>query len=211
MGCEIGAKGSKAGVEGRRSGGSVVQLLLGLSMLIDGMSKRVGRAVYWLILVAVLVSSGNATVRYIFDVSSNAWLELQWYLFSAVFLLGAGYTLLHNEHVRIDIIVSRLAPRTRAWIDLFGSLFFLLPMATIIMVLSLPMVEDSYLRHEVSSDAGGLLRWPVKVLIPIGFALLILQALSEIIKRIGFLLGRIPDPTEKHRSPVAEETAGVKP
>lgn len=188
-----------------------MKLLLRLSRLIDGMSMRVGHAVYWLILVSVLVSSGNATVRYIFDSSSNAWLELQWYLFSAVFLLGAGYTLLHNEHVRIDIIVGRLSPQARAWVDLLGAIFFLLPMATIIMVLSFPMVADSYMRHEISGDAGGLLRWPAKVLIPIGFALLIAQALSEIIKRVAFLLGRIPDPAEKHHSPVAEEAAAMKP
>lgn len=186
-------------------------VLLGLSRLIDAMSQKVGHAVYWLILAAVLVSSANATVRYIFDASSNAWLELQWYLFSAVFLLGAGYTLLHNEHVRIDIIVGRLPPRARAWIDLLGGIFFLMPMAILILVLSWPMVVDSYLRHEISGDAGGLLRWPAKILIPAGFSLLVLQGLSEIIKRIAFLAGRIPDPTEKHRSPLAEEAAGVKP
>src|SRR5262249_52123587 len=107
------------------------------------MSTRIGQAIYWLILVSVIVSSGNATVRYIFDVSSNGWLELQWYLFSAVFLIGAGNTLLHNQHVRIDIIISRLAPRTRAWIDLLGGIFFLLPMATIILWFSLPMVTES--------------------------------------------------------------------
>ncbi len=137
-------------------------ILLRMSALIDAMSDRVGRTVYWLILLMVLVSSGNATVRYIFDKSSNAWLELQWYLFSGVFLLGAGYTLLNNEHVRIDIINGRLSPRTRAWIDLLGGIFFLLPMALIIMWLSWPVFVESYTRHEFSADAGGLLRWPVK-------------------------------------------------
>src|SRR5262249_8123833 len=150
-------------------------LLLRLSRLIDALNERVGRATYWLILVAVLVSAGNATIRYAFDMSSNGWLELQWYLFSAVFLLGAGYTLLHNEHVRIDGIFGRLPPRKRAWIDLLGSVFFLLPMAVIIAALSWPMLAESYLRHEVSADAGGLLRWPVKLLIPVGFLLLSLQ------------------------------------
>lgn len=185
--------------------------LLGLSRLIDALSERVGHVVYWLILVSVIVSSGNATVRYIFDVSSNGWLELQWYLFSAVFLLCAGYTLLHNQHVRIDIIISRLSPRGRAWIDLLGTLFFLLPMALIIMVLSWPVFIESYTRNEFSADAGGLLRWPVKLLIPVGFLLLVLQGLSEIIKRIAFLRGLIPDPAEKVRDPYVEEAAQMKP
>ena len=169
-------------------------LLLRMSRLIDALNERVGHAVYWLILVAVIVSAGNATVRYLFDMSSNSWLELQWYLFSAVFLLAAGYTLLHNEHVRIDVVYGHLPPRVRAWIDLIGGVFFLLPMALIIMVLSWPIVVESFGRNEYSGDAGGLLRWPVKILIPIGFLLLTLQGVSEIIKRIGFLLGRIPDP-----------------
>ena len=171
--------------------------LLRVSALIDAVNDRVGRTVYWLILAMVLVSSGNAVVRYIFDKSSNAWLELQWYLFSAVFLLGAGYTLLNNEHVRIDIIIGRLPPRVRAWIDLLGGVFFLLPMALLTMWLSWPVFIESYMRHEYSSDAGGLLRWPVKLLIPVGFFLLVLQGLSEIIKRAAFLAGRIPDPSAK--------------
>lgn len=171
--------------------------LLRVSALIDAVNDRVGRTVYWLILAMVLVSSGNAVVRYIFDKSSNGWLELQWYLFSAVFLLGAGYTLLNNEHVRIDIIIGRLPPRVRAWIDLLGGVFFLLPMALLIMWLSWPVFIESYMRHEYSSDAGGLLRWPVKLLIPVGFFLLVLQGLSEIIKRAAFLAGRIPDPSAK--------------
>lgn len=182
-----------------------MSFLLRLSRAIDALNERAGHLVYWLILAAVLVSAGNASVRYAFDTSSNAWLELQWYLFSAVFLLAAGYTLLHNEHVRIDVIIGRFPPRVRAWIDLLGSVFFLLPMAIVILVLSWPMVVDSYLRHEYSSDAGGLLRWPVKILIPAGFLLLVLQGLSEIIKRIGFLLNRIPDPAEKHGDPYADE------
>ena len=179
--------------------------LLRLSNLIDGLNERVGHAIYWLILVAVLVSAGNATIRYALDMSSNGWLELQWYLFSAVFLLGAGYTLLHNEHVRIDVLFSHLSPRQRAWIDLLCGIFFLLPMVVVIMVLSWPVFTDSFVRHEVSADAGGLLRWPVKLLIPLGFLLLVLQGLSEIIKRAAFLRGRIPDPLELHREPMAEE------
>ena len=179
--------------------------LLRLTKLIDALNEWVGHAVYWLILAAVLVSAGNATVRYLFDTSSNAWLELQWYLFSAVFLLAAGYTFLHNEHVRIDVIYGHLPPKVRAAIDLLGGLFFLLPMAIIIMVLSWPMVVDSIERNEYSGDAGGLLRWPVKILIPIGFLLLVLQGVSEVIKRIAFLAGYIPDPAEKHHDPILDE------
>jgi TRAP-type mannitol/chloroaromatic compound transport system permease small subunit len=183
-----------------------LNFLLRLSRAIDWVNERVGHLVYWLILAAVVVSAGNATVRYLFDKSSNGWLELQWYLYSAVFLLASGYTLLHNEHVRIDVINSHLPPRVRAWIDLLGGLFFLMPMALIIMALSWPIVVESVLRDEVSSDAGGLLRWPVKLLIPAGFLLLALQGVSEIIKRAGFLLGRIPDPLEKRADPIAEES-----
>src|SRR5260370_40148978 len=138
------------------SQGAAVTILLRISALIDALNDRVGRTVYWLILVMVLVSSGNATVRYIFDMSSNAWLELQWYLFSAVFLLGAGYTLLNNEHVRIDIIIGRLRPRTRAWIDLLAGIFFLLPTAIITMWLSARTFVLSYFANAASSDAGGL-------------------------------------------------------
>jgi TRAP-type mannitol/chloroaromatic compound transport system permease small subunit len=188
-----------------RLGSIEVRFLLRLSRAIDALNERVGHLVYWLVLAAVVVSAGNATVRYLFDMSSNAWLELQWYLFSAVFLLASGYTLLHNEHVRIDVIIGHLPPRVRAWIDLLGGLFFLLPMALIIMALSWPIVVESVLRNEMSSDAGGLLRWPVKLLIPVGFLLLALQGVSEIIKRAGFLLGRIPDPLEKHHEPIVEE------
>ena len=182
-----------------------MSFLLRLSRAIDALNERVGHLVYWLILAAVLVSAGNAMVRYAFDMSSNGWLELQWYLFSAVFLLAAGYTLLHNEHVRIDVIIGRFSPRTRAWVDLLGGLFFLLPMAIVITVLSWPVFVESWTRNEVSSDAGGLLRWPVKLLIPVGFLLLVLQGISEIIKRVAFLLGRIPDPAERHVDPYLDE------
>jgi len=179
--------------------------LLRLSRAIDALNERVGHLVYWLILAAVIVSAGNATVRYVFDRSSNGWLELQWYLFSAVFLLASGYTLKHNEHVRIDVISSHLPARLRAWIDLLGGLFFLLPMAIVIMALSWPMLVESIERNEYSSDAGGLLRWPVKLLIPLGFLLLSLQGVAEIIKRVGFLSGHLCDPPEEHREPVAEQ------
>lgn len=172
-------------------------ILLKLARLIDEINARVGRAVRWLVLVAVVISACNASVRYLFSTSSNAWLEVQWYLFSAIFLLGSGYTLLRNEHIRIDIIAGRMSKRAQTWIDIIGGVFFLLPMAFIIFELSWPMVIDSFQRQEVSTDAGGLIRWPVKIIIPIGFGLLFLQGVSETIKRIAFLLGKGPDPTEK--------------
>jgi TRAP-type mannitol/chloroaromatic compound transport system permease small subunit len=168
--------------------------LLFLSRLIDRVNEIVGRLVYWLVLLAVIVSSANAVIRYTFDASSNAWLELQWYLFAAVFMLGAGYTLLRNEHVRIDILSSRFSPRVQAWIDILGGLFFLLPIVLIILVLSVSPVVSSFRIHEMSNNAGGLLRWPVKALVPAGLTLLALQAVSEIVKRAAFLAGRIADP-----------------
>lgn len=168
-----------------------MKVLLKLSGLIDRLNTVVGKAVYWLILAAVLVSSGNAIVRYLLNTSSNAWLEIQWYLFAAVFLLTSGYTLLKNEHIRIDVITANFSRRTQVWIDLLGGLFFLLPMALIILWLSWPIFVDSFVTMEQSSDAGGLIRWPAKALIPAGFFLLALQGLSEVIKRAAFLLGAI--------------------
>ena len=182
-----------------------MKLLLRLSGFIDALNERVGRLTYWLILVMVLVSAGNASVRYAFDRSSNAWLEIQWYLFSAVFLLGAGYTLLHNQHVRIDVISGRLSKRARAWIDVLGTLFFLLPMAIAIMWMSWPVFVQSYQLHEESSNAGGLIVWPARLMVPVGFLLLVLQGLSELIKRVAFLRGLIPDPSEKDEGPSLEE------
>ncbi len=182
-----------------------MKALLKLSRLIDALNNLVGRLSYWLILVAVLVSAGNATVRYLFDRSSNAWLEIQWYLFSAVFLFCAGYTLLHNQHVRIDVVTSHLSRRGRAWIDLLGTLFFLLPMAIAIMWMSWPVFVQAYELNELSSNAGGLTVWPARLMVPVGFFLLILQGFSELIKRIAFLLGLIPDPAEKDEGPSAEE------
>jgi len=179
--------------------------LLTLSRAIDGLNERIGRTLMWLVLVAVLVSAGNATTRYMLDIASNAWLELQWYLFAAVFLLCSGYTLRHNEHIRIDVVNSRFSTRTQMWIDIFGIIFFLLPMATIIMWLSWPIFVNAYESGEVSVNAGGLIRWPARLLVPVGFFLLSLQGLSELIKRIAFLRGLIPNPLEKHEDPALEQ------
>ena len=180
-------------------------LLLKLSQWIDGLTERIGRLTYWLILVAVLVSAGNAVIRYAFNMSSNAWLELQWYLFSAVFLFCAGYALLHNQHVRIDVISGRMSKRVQIWIDILGTVFYLLPNAITIMWLSWPVFVDAYQHHEVSTNVGGLLIWPARLMVPVGFFLLVLQGLSELIKRIAFLRGLIPDPTEKREELNPEE------
>jgi TRAP-type mannitol/chloroaromatic compound transport system permease small subunit len=182
-----------------------LQSLLGISRLIDALNERVGRLIYWLILAAVLVSAGNALVRYSLNTSSNAWLEIQWYLFSAVFLFGAGYTLLHNQHVRIDIISGRMSKRSQTWIEILGTVFFLLPMAIAILWLSWPVFLDAYRLNEVSTNAGGLIVWPARLMVPAGFLLLVLQGFSELIKRIAFLRGLIPDPSEKHEGPSIEE------
>jgi len=182
-----------------------VHALLALSRAIDALTERVGRLVYWLVLIVVLISAANATVRKLFDYSSNAYLEIQWYLFSVIFLFGAGYTLLRNEHVRIDIIQGRLSPRAQNWIDVLGIVLFLMPMSLIIMWLSWPLFLDALARHEVSTNAGGLTIWPARLMIPVGFALLIIQAVSELIKRIAFLRGLIRDPLEKRHERSAEE------
>lgn len=179
--------------------------MLALSRAIDAITERVGRVVYWLVLIVVLISAANAIVRKLFNYSSNAYLEIQWYLFSVIFLFGAGYTLLRNEHVRIDIISGRLSARAQNWIDVVGIVLFLWPMSFVIMWLSWPLFVDSLARHEVSSNAGGLLIWPARLMMPIGFALLIMQSVSELIKRIAFLRGRIPDPLQKHGGKSAEE------
>jgi len=182
-----------------------VNAMLALSRAIDAITERVGRVVYWLVLIVVLISAANAIVRKLFNYSSNAYLEIQWYLFSVIFLFGAGYTLLRNEHVRIDIISGRLSARAQNWIDVVGIVLFLWPMSFVIMWLSWPLFVDSLARHEVSSNAGGLLIWPARLMMPIGFALLIMQSVSELIKRIAFLRGRIPDPLQKHGGKSAEE------
>jgi TRAP-type mannitol/chloroaromatic compound transport system permease small subunit len=175
--------------------------LLALSRAIDLVNEHVGRLVYWGVLVMVLVSAANATSRYALNMASNAWLELQWYLFALVFLFCSGYTLLHNEHVRIDVVSSHLSRRTQVWIDVFGLLFFLLPMSLFIMWLSWPIFMNAWTSGEISGSAGGLIRWPARLMVPAGFFLLSLQGFSELIKRIAFLMGLIPDPVEKHKDP----------
>jgi TRAP-type mannitol/chloroaromatic compound transport system permease small subunit len=179
--------------------------LLALSRAIDSVNRRVGRAVTWLILLAVLISATNATVRKLFNVSSNAWLELQWYLFGAVFMLASGYTLLKNEHVRVDVLASRFSRRTQLWIEIFGVLFFLLPACSLIMWLSWPYFMDSLINNEQSSNAGGLIRWPAKLILPVGFALLVAAGVSHLIKCLGCLRGLCPDPRDTHTGKSAEE------
>jgi TRAP-type mannitol/chloroaromatic compound transport system permease small subunit len=182
-----------------------VQGLLSISKLIDSLNNRVGHLAYWLTLIAVLVSSGNATYLYVFGDSSNAWLELQWYLFSAVFLLCGGYALLHNAHVRIDVVYSRWSRRTQLYIDVFGTLFFLLPMVILTLYLSWPVFMNAFMSKEMSSNAGGLIVWPARLLLPVGFFLLLLQGISELIKRIAIIQGLIPDPALDAGGPTAEE------
>jgi TRAP-type mannitol/chloroaromatic compound transport system permease small subunit len=168
--------------------------LLRLSGGIDWLNRRIGRATMWLVLVAVLISAGNAIVRKAFDVSSNAWLELQWQLFGAVFMLCAAYTLLLNEHIRIDIVNHNLPKRVRDWIDVFGHVVFLLPFTILMVTDGIPFFLSSYGQNEQSLNAGGLPQWPAKLLIPVGFVLLLLQAISELIKRVAVMRGLIEDP-----------------
>ena len=179
-----------------------MKVLLQLSRAIDAINERVGRLMYWLILIMVLVSAGNATMRYALSMASNAWLELQWYLFAAVFLLCSGYTLLHNEHIRIDVVSTHLSRRTQLWIDVFGLVLFLLPMSVYIMWASWPVFMNAWTSQEISGNAGGLIRWPARLLVPLGFFLLSLQGLSELIKRVAFLRGLIADPGDKQAHPV---------
>lgn len=179
--------------------------LLSLSRWIDRLSEFVGRWVAWLVLAAVLISTANAIMRKAFNMSSNAFLEIQWYLFAAVFLLAAGYTLLRQEHVKIDVIVGRFSKRTQIWVDIVGLVFFLMPFVVVVFAMVVPLVISAYQSGEVSSNAGGLIRWPVYALLPIGLALLGVQAISELIKRVAFLKGLIPDPTKKAGVKTAEE------
>lgn len=168
-----------------------MKALLAVSRAIDAMNERLGRLANWMVVVACLISAGNAMTRYAFDLSSNAWLEVQWYLFAGIVMLGASYTLRLNEHVRVDILYAHLSERAKIWLDLIGALVFLIPACLLIAWLSWPFFHESWAIQEMSTNAGGLLRWPVKILIPLGFVLLALQAVSEIIKRAASLQGSV--------------------
>ena len=182
-----------------------MQGLLTLSRLIDGLNERVGRSMIWLVLIVVVISAGNAVFRFAFNMSSNSLLEIQWYLFSAIFLLSAGYVLKRNEHIRIDVIISRFSERTQNWIDVFGFLVFLLPMALIVAYLSWPVFTLAWTSGEMSANPGGLIRWPVRLMMPLGFLLLILQGLSELVKRLAFLTGNGRNALIKEGGPSAEQ------
>lgn len=168
--------------------------LLRLSRLIDSITELIGKFAMWLILAAVVISSGNAIMRKAFDIGSNAFLEIQWYLFSAVFMLASGYVFLRNAHVRIDFLSGKLSKRTNAIIDAAGIVIFLIPLCLILITLSWPVFERSWVSGEMSQNAGGLIRWPVQLLIPLGFGILCMQAVSELIKRVAFVRGLIPEP-----------------
>lgn len=171
-----------------------MKLLLRLSALIDALNERVGRLTYWLVLIAVIISTLNALTRYFFGTASNAALEAQWYMFALIFLFAAPYTMRRDGHVRVDVIYGRFSRRAQAWIDVLGGVLFLLPTTVAILWLAFPMVISSIQVMEVSPDPGGLPRWPIKLAIPLGFTLLTFQGVSEIIKRIAFLRGLAPPP-----------------
>lgn len=179
--------------------------LLKFSTAVDWLNAQVGKWVIWLILASTVISGVNAVVRKAFNMSSNAYLEVQWYLFAAAFLLAAGYTLLNGEHVKIDVISHRLSKRKQIWIDVIGFALFLTPVCLAILYYGIPFFLQGFRSGEMSSNAGGLIRWPVYIMIPIGFSLLLLQGLSELIKRIAFLRGLIPDPTVKANEKTLEE------
>jgi TRAP-type mannitol/chloroaromatic compound transport system permease small subunit len=168
-----------------------MQALLVLSRVIDAVNEKLGWIADALVLLSCLISAGNAFSRYAFSISSNAWLEIQWYMFGALVLLGASYTLKKNEHVRVDIVYSNVSTRKQIWIDLIGGVLFLLPATLILTYLSWPVFYNSWMLGEVSSNAGGLLRWPIKIFLPVGFALLSLQGISELIKRVAMLTGHM--------------------
>jgi TRAP-type mannitol/chloroaromatic compound transport system permease small subunit len=179
--------------------------LLKLSQLIDSITEFVGKSIIWVVLVVTLISCGNAIMRYTINYSSNAFLEIQWYLFAVIFLFGAGYTLKRNEHVRIDLIAGKFSKRGQAMIDIFGIIFFLMPMAIAIMWMSWPIFLLALKTNEMSSNAGGLILWPARLMVPLGFFLLVMQGISELIKKVGFLQGLCPDPTDKPHAPTPEE------
>jgi TRAP-type mannitol/chloroaromatic compound transport system permease small subunit len=168
-----------------------MKALLALSRVIDAVNERLGVIADWLVLLSCLISAGNAFSRYAFSISSNAWLEIQWYMFGTLVLLGASYTLKRNEHVRVDIVYSNVSTRKQIGIDIFGGILFLLPATLILAYLSWPVFYNSWTQGEVSTNAGGLVRWPIKIFLPVGFALLSLQGISELIKRVAMLTGHM--------------------
>jgi len=182
-----------------------MQALLKLSRGIDWLNTLVGRYVIWLILGSTVISGLNAVVRKVFHTSSNAYLEVQWYLFAASFLLAAGFTLLEKEHVKVDVINSKLSKRTQIWIDVVGFALFLTPICLIVLYYGIPFFLQAWNTGEMSSNAGGLIRWPIYLMMPLGFALLLLQGISEFIKRVAFLMGLIDDPTVKTVAMTPEE------
>lgn len=182
-----------------------MQALLKFSKAVDWLNAQIGKHVIWLILASTLISAVNAIVRKVFNMSSNAFLEIQWYLFAASFLIAAAYTLLNGEHVKIDVVTSHFSKRTQIWMDAFGFAFFLTPMCLTILWFSVPFFLQGYRSGEVSGNAGGLIRWPVYAMMPLGFFLLLLQGWSELIKRLAFLQGLIEDPTHKKVEKTAEE------
>ena len=188
--------------------------LLAASRQIDRFNEAIGKSMRWLVLAAVLISAGNAIVRKAFSIGSNSLLEIQWYLFAAVFMLGGGYAFLRNVHVRIDFVSSKLSKRTNTIIDILGIIIFLIPLCLILIHLSWPLFVSTLTSGEMSSNAGGLIRWPVMMLIPLGFGLLLLQAFSELTKRFAYLKGLIPEPfsvegTQSDEEILAEELAAL--
>jgi len=179
--------------------------LLELSRVIDRLNEWIGRHLAWLVLAAVLISAANAVVRKLFNYSSNAYLEVQWYLFAAIFLVASGYTMLRQEHVKIDIVLGRFSKRTQIKVEIFGIVAFLMPFVVTVIVMVWPLVVKAYVTGEMSSNAGGLIRWPVYVLMPIGFTLLCMQGVSELIKRVAFLKGLIASPVYSKHGKTAEE------
>ncbi len=185
--------------------GFSMSIFLQLSRSIDALNRLVGKFIIWFILASTLISAGNAVVRKVFHTSSNAYLEVQWYLFAWAFLVAGGYTLLHQEHVKIDVLYGRLQRRTQVWIEIFGFIFFLMPFCVVILYYGIPEFLGMYRSGEMSGNSGGLIRWPVWLAMPLGIALLMLQGVSELIKRIAYLRGMIPDPADTGDEISAEE------
>jgi TRAP-type mannitol/chloroaromatic compound transport system permease small subunit len=187
--------------------------LLALSRAIDWINEWIGRSAIWLILGAILISATNAVVRKIFSTSSNAWLEVQWYLYGGAFMLAAAYTLKHNEHVRIDIFYGSRSRRTQHWIDLFGHVVFLMPFVAVMVWMLIPYAMQAWRTGQVSTNAGGLVIWPARVILAAGFILLLIQGISEIIKKIAVIRGIIPDPTpflSPHAAVVRDATGAAE-